>query len=59
MEDFVQEGFHPKNTVQTLKYGGGSMMFSGCFSSRGTGQLIAIRGIMKPENYIKIHDENL
>ncbi len=34
-------------------------MFWGCFSSRGTGQLIAIRGIMKSEDYIKILDENL
>ena len=34
------------------------MMFSGCFSSKGTGQLIAIRGI-KTEDYIKIRDENL
>lgn len=53
------EAFLPKNTVATLKHGGGSMMFWGCFSSRGTGQLIAIRGIMKSADYIKILDENL
>ena len=35
------------------------MMFWGCFSSRGTGQLIAIEGIMKSEDYMKILDENL
>ena len=32
------------------------MMFWGCFSSRGIGQLIAI---MKSEDYLKILDENL
>ena len=37
----------------------GLMMFCGCFSSRGTGQLIALRGIKKSEDYIKILDENL
>ena len=35
------------------------MVFSGCFSSTETGQLIAIRGIMKSEDYIRILDENL
>ena len=29
-------------------------MFWGCFSLGGTGQLIAIRGIMKSEDWIKI-----
>ena len=53
------EAFLPKNTVPKLKHGGVSMMFSGCFSSRGMGQLIIIRGIMKSEDYIRILDENL
>ena len=35
------------------------MIFWACFSSKGTGQLIAIRGIMKSEDNIKISDENL
>ena len=34
-------------------------MFWGCFRSTRTGQLIAIRGIMKSEGYIKILDKNL
>ena len=33
------EAFLPKNTVPTLKHGGSSMMFWGCFSSKGTEQL--------------------
>ena len=52
------EAFLPKNIVPTLKHGS-SMMFWGCFSSRGTGQFIAIRGVRKSEDYIKILDENL
>ena len=51
--------FSPKEHNANIKYGSGSKMFSGCFSSRSTEQLIAIRGIMKSEDYIKIQDENL
>ena len=53
------EAFLPKNTVSTLKHGEASVMFLGCFSSRETGRLNAIREIMKSENYIEIMDENL
>ena len=35
------------------------MTFLDCFSPKGTGQLIAIRGFKKSEDYIKILDENL
>ena len=52
------EAFLAKNTVPTLIHGGGFIMFSGCFSSESTGQLIAIREIMKSEDYIKILFEN-
>ena len=31
----------------------------GCFSSRGIGKLIAISGIIKSEDYVKIPEENL
>ena len=48
-----------QRTVPTLKRGDGSMMFWSCFSLSGIGKLIAIRGIMKSEDYIKIWDENL
>ena len=48
---FLKIGF---DTVPTLKHGGGSMRFR-----RGTGQLTAIREIMKSEDYIKILNENL
>ena len=47
------EGFLPKNTVPTLKHGSCLMMFWSRFSTKGTGQFIAIRGVMKFEDYIK------
>lgn len=53
------EAFLPKNTLPTVKHGGGSVMFWGCFSSSGTGNLIPIKGIMKSHDYINILDENL
>ena len=52
------EAFLPKYKVPTLKYEDG-LMFWGCFSWKGTGQLISIRGIMKSEDHIKILNENL
>lgn len=53
------EAFKPKNTVPTVKHGGGSLMFWGCFSANGTGNLVKINGIMKQDQYIKILQENL
>ena len=35
------------------------MIFWGCFNIRGTEQLIAMREIMKFEDYMKIQNENL
>ncbi len=34
----------PKNTILTVKHGGGNIMLGGCFFAKGTGQLHRIKG---------------
>lgn len=51
--------YDPKNTIPTVKHGGGSIMFWGCFSSNGTGRLHRIDGKMNGAMYRKILSDNL
>ncbi|KAI4900788.1 hypothetical protein NFI96_026655, partial [Prochilodus magdalenae] len=37
---------HPKNTIPTVKHGGGDILLWGCFSAKGTGRLIRVKGRM-------------
>ena len=50
---------HPKNTIPTVKHGGGSIMLWGCFSAVGTGKLVRVEGKMDGDKYRDILEQNL
>ena len=49
----------PKNGVPTVKYGGGSIMICGCFSTEGVGNIVSIEEKMNAEKYKNILEKNL
>lgn len=48
-----------KNTIATVKYGGGSLMFWGCMSWSGPGMLHKVEGRMNALQYQEILEESL
>ncbi|KAI4886548.1 hypothetical protein NFI96_027113 [Prochilodus magdalenae] len=51
--------YHPKNTIPTVKHGGGGIMLWGCFSAHGTGRLHCIKERMIGAMYCEILGNNL
>lgn len=53
------EAFKSCNLKPTVKYGGGSVMVWGCFSSNGVGKICFIDGKMNGQMYVEILKDNL
>ncbi|KAK6320657.1 hypothetical protein J4Q44_G00097640 [Coregonus suidteri] len=54
-----KDEYNPKNTIPTVKHGGGNIILWGCFSAKGTGRLHHIEGRMDGAMYREILANNL
>ncbi|KAK3535335.1 hypothetical protein QTP70_008564 [Hemibagrus guttatus] len=50
---------HPKNTIPTVKHGGGNIMLWGWFSAKGPGRLIRVKERMNGAMYREILSKNI
>ncbi|KAK6320122.1 hypothetical protein J4Q44_G00092290 [Coregonus suidteri] len=55
----MKDEYNPKNTISTVKHGGGNIILWGCFSAKGTGRLHRIEGRMDGAMYREILANNL
>ncbi|KAI4903142.1 hypothetical protein NFI96_006458, partial [Prochilodus magdalenae] len=55
----VNAELHPKNTIPTVKHGGGNIMLWGCFSAKGPGRLVCVHERMNGAMYCEILGANL
>ena len=55
----VNKAYDEKHTIPAVEHGGGSLMFWGCVSFSGTGNMVKIDGKMNAPCYQKILEENL
>uniref|UniRef100_A0A8C5WK94 Transposase Tc1-like domain-containing protein n=1 Tax=Leptobrachium leishanense TaxID=445787 RepID=A0A8C5WK94_9ANUR len=53
------KAYEEKNTLPTVKHGGGSIMLWGCFASAGIGKLQRVQGTMNSLQYQEILDDNV
>ncbi|KAK6328555.1 hypothetical protein J4Q44_G00005330 [Coregonus suidteri] len=53
-----KDEYNPKNTIPTVKHGGGNIILWGCFSAKGTGRLHRIEGRMDGAMYREILANN-
>ena len=51
------EANSPKNTVATVKFGGGTIMIWGCFSVKGVGKISVIDSKMNAQKHKQILQE--
>ena len=51
--------YNPKNTIPTVKHGGGNLMLWGCFSAKGIGRLHCIERRMNGVMFREILGDNL
>ncbi|KAI4900492.1 hypothetical protein NFI96_003337, partial [Prochilodus magdalenae] len=55
----VNAELHPKNTIPTVKHGGGNIMLWGCFSAKGPERLVRVHERMNGAMYCEILGANL